>query len=61
MAGEVANAPDVGFGSWLCENAKPLKDDRRSLSSKTVLGHQLVIAFNFKIELKKGDLRARPI
>ena len=42
----------VSYGSWLCENAKLLDDDRRSYSSKTALGHQLAIAFNFKIELK---------
>ncbi|MBT1517242.1 hypothetical protein KIP88_43695, partial [Bradyrhizobium sp. SRL28] len=49
---------DVRSGSWLCENAKPLKDDRRSYSSKTALGHQLAIAFNFKIELKNVILVA---
>jgi hypothetical protein len=43
---------DDCLGSWLCENAKPLKDDRRSYLSTTALGHQLAIAFNFKIELK---------
>ena len=39
-------------GSWLGEKAKPLKDDRRSYSSKTASGHQLAIALNFNIELK---------
>jgi hypothetical protein len=49
---------DVAYGSWLCENAKPLQDDRRSYSSKTALGHQLAIVFNFKIELKNVILVA---
>ena len=49
---------DVGLGSWLCENAKLLKNDRRSYSSKAALGHQLAIAFNFKIELKNVILVA---
>lgn len=48
----------VSYGSWLCENAKLLDDDRRSYSSKTALGHQLAIAFNFKIELKNVILVA---
>ena len=48
----------VCYGSWLCENAKLLDDDRRSYSSKTALGHQLAIAFNFKIELKNVILVA---
>ena len=33
------------------------QDDRRSYSSKAALGHQLAIAFNFKIELKNVVLR----
>ena len=50
---------DLNFTtSWLCENAKPLKDDRRSYSSKTASGHQLAIAFNFNIELKNVILVA---
>jgi hypothetical protein len=52
------SARDVRNGSWLCENAKPLQDDRRSYSSKSALGHQLAIVFNFKIELKNVILVA---
>ncbi|WP_210419075.1 hypothetical protein, partial [Bradyrhizobium sp. NAS80.1] len=37
---------DVGFGSWLCENAKALERDRRSYSSKAVLALKLARGFN---------------
>jgi hypothetical protein len=47
------SVPDLG-----CVKAKPLKNDRRSYSSKAALGHQLAIAFNFKIELKNFILVA---
>ena len=43
---------DVGFGSWLCENAKTLNRDRRSYSSRTVLVAQRASGFNLEIELK---------
>ena len=43
---------DVRFGSWLCENATPLKRDRRSYSSTTVLARKLASAFNLDDELK---------
>ena len=48
---------DVGFGSWLCENAKTLNRDRRSYSSKTVLVAQRASGFNLEIELKNIILR----
>ena len=47
---------EVRCGSWLCENAKTLNDDRRIYSSKTVLGLQRAIAFNSKIKLKNTIL-----
>jgi hypothetical protein len=40
------------LGSWLCENAKTLNDDRKSDSSETVLGLQIEIAFNLRIEME---------
>jgi hypothetical protein len=50
--GSKIEVADFCFGSWLCENGKTLNDDRRSYSSKTVLGLQLAFAFNLRIELK---------
>jgi hypothetical protein len=47
----------VGFGSWLCENAKTLNRDGRSYSSKTVLVAQRASGFNLGIELKNIILR----
>jgi hypothetical protein len=47
----------VGFGSWLCENAKTLNRDRRTCSSKTVLVAQRASGFNLEIELKNIILR----
>jgi hypothetical protein len=44
-------------GSWSCENAKTLKRDRRSYSSKTALVAQRASGFNFEIELKNIILR----
>jgi len=43
---------DVRFGSWLCKNAKRLKRDRISYSSKTALVVQHAIEFNLEVELK---------
>ncbi|WP_210419240.1 hypothetical protein, partial [Bradyrhizobium sp. NAS80.1] len=37
---------EVGYGSWLCENAKALERDRRSYSSKAVLALRLARGFN---------------
>jgi hypothetical protein len=48
---------DVRSGSWSCENAKTLKRDRRSYSSKTALVAQRASGFNFEIELKNIILR----
>jgi hypothetical protein len=47
----------VCFGSWLCENAKPLNRDRRSYSSKTVSVAQRASGFKLEIELKNIILR----
>jgi len=47
----------VGYGSWLCENAKTLNRDRRSYSSKTVLVAQRASGYNLEIELKNIILR----
>ena len=44
--------PNVAFGSWLCENAKTLNNDRKSHSSETVLDLQIEIAFNLRIEME---------
>jgi hypothetical protein len=55
---KTVHTANVGCGSWLCGNAKLLKDDRRSCSSDTALSYQLAIAFNFKIELKNVILVA---
>ncbi|RZN33918.1 hypothetical protein [Bradyrhizobium sp. Leo121] len=43
---------NVGFGSWLCENAKALDGDRRNCSPQTVLALKLASALNFKNDLK---------
>ena len=40
------------YGSWLCKNAKRLKRDRISYSSKTALAVQHAIEFNLEVELK---------
>jgi hypothetical protein len=42
----------VRSGSWLCKNAKRLKRDRISYSSKTALVVQHAIQFNLEVELK---------
>ena len=42
----------VRYCSWLCKNAKRLKRDRISYSSKTALVVQLAIEFNLEVELK---------
>jgi hypothetical protein len=52
-----AKAANVRYGSWLCENAKPLNRDRRSYSSKTVLVAQRANGFDLEIELKNIILR----
>jgi hypothetical protein len=49
---------NVRSGSWLCENAKPLKDDRRNYSSKTALGLLFASAFNLEIKLENVILVA---
>lgn len=48
---------EVGYGSWLCENAKTLNRDRRSYSSKTALVAQRESGFNLECELKNIILR----
>ena len=53
----VAQARNVRYGSWLCENAKALNRDRKSYSSKTVLVAERASAFNLEIELKNIILR----
>src|ERR1700692_2534846 len=45
-------AANVRFGSWLCENAKRLKRDRISYSSKTALVVQHAIEFNLEVAPK---------
>jgi hypothetical protein len=43
---------DVGYGPWLCENAKTLNDDRRSYSSEIIHGLETAIAFDLKTAMK---------
>src|SRR5450755_4593448 len=45
-------ASNVADGSWLCKNAKRVKRDRISYSSKTALVVQHAIEFNLEVELK---------
>jgi hypothetical protein len=48
----VAVQLNVRFGSWLCKNAKRLKRDGISYSSKTALVVQHAIQFDLEVELK---------
>jgi hypothetical protein len=43
---------NVRVGSWSCKNAKRLKRDRISYSSKTALAVHHAIEFNLEVELK---------
>jgi hypothetical protein len=55
--GQSCQTVEVGFGSWLCENAKPLNRGRTSYSSRATLASQRASEFNLEAYLKNIILR----